>query len=130
MPKTARTDYRTHIMILGWINIVFSAMFGCFGIFAMIFLSGIGIASEDPQAARILGFIGFAAALFFITLALPGFFAGYGLLKRRNWGRILAIVVGALNLFNIPIGTALGIYTLWVLTLDDATEYFKGKPLG
>jgi hypothetical protein len=33
----------------------------------------------------------------------------------KSWGRILAIVIGILALITIPFGTALGIYTLWVL---------------
>jgi len=33
-------------------------------------------------------------------------------------GRPLVLVVGILELFNIPIGTAVGIYTLWVLLRD------------
>ena len=40
---------------------------------------------------------------------------GYGLLQRRPWGRILGIIAGVLGLFHFPFGTALGIYTLWVL---------------
>jgi hypothetical protein len=47
--------------------------------------------------------------------AATGFFAGLGLLQRLSWGRILALIVGFLALLNIPLGTALGIYTLWVL---------------
>lgn len=49
----------------------------------------------------------FAAGLAFVT--------GYALLNRASWGRILAIVAGILALFKFPLGTALGIYTLWVL---------------
>ena len=40
---------------------------------------------------------------------------GYALLTRQPWGRILAIVFGILALIHFPLGTALGIYTLWVL---------------
>lgn len=40
---------------------------------------------------------------------------GYALLTRQPWGRILAIVFGILALIHLPLGTALGIYTLWVL---------------
>jgi len=40
---------------------------------------------------------------------------GYALLTRKPWGRILAIVFGILALLKLPFGTALGIYTLWVL---------------
>jgi hypothetical protein len=37
------------------------------------------------------------------------------LLTRRPWGRTLALVVGILTLLKPLLGTALGIYTLWVL---------------
>jgi hypothetical protein len=49
---------------------------------------------------------------------------GYSLLTRRPWGRTLAIIVAVLSLLKIPFGTALGIYTLWVLApADSGTEY-------
>ena len=40
---------------------------------------------------------------------------GYALMTRQPWGRVLAIVFGVLALIHLPLGTALGIYTLWVL---------------
>jgi hypothetical protein len=52
------------------------------------------------------------ATIFTAALAL---IAGYGLLQRRPWGRVLAIVAAILALLKFPFGTALGIYTLWVL---------------
>jgi hypothetical protein len=52
------------------------------------------------------------ATVFTAALAL---IAGYGLLNRKPWGRILAIIAAILALLKFPFGTALGIYTLWVL---------------
>jgi hypothetical protein len=52
------------------------------------------------------------ATVFTAALALV---AGYGLLNRRPWGRTMAIIAAILALLKFPIGTALGIYTLWVL---------------
>lgn len=52
------------------------------------------------------------ATVFTAALAL---IAGYGLLNRRPWGRIVAIIAAILMLIKVPFGTALGIYTLWVL---------------
>ena len=40
---------------------------------------------------------------------------GYALLTRQTWGRVLAIIFGVIALIHFPLGTALGIYTLWVL---------------
>jgi hypothetical protein len=50
-----------------------------------------------------------------LAKAAFGFFAGWGLLQREPWARILALVLGFISLFNIPFGTAVGVYTLWVL---------------
>ena len=54
-----------------------------------------------------------------------GFIAGWGLLNRQGWARSLAIVMGVISMFfNIPFGTALGVYTLWVLLpLQSKEEY-------
>ena len=50
-----------------------------------------------------------------LVKAAVGFLAGWGLLQREPWARMLTIVLSFLELFNIPIGTALGVYSLWVL---------------
>lgn len=49
-----------------------------------------------------------------VTVALS-LATGYSLLTRRPWGRVLGIVAAILALFKFPIGTALGIFTLYVL---------------
>jgi hypothetical protein len=46
------------------------------------------------------------------------------LLKHQSWARIAAIVLGIVSLLHPPFGTALGIYTLWVLLSDQGgVEY-------
>ena len=50
-----------------------------------------------------------------IFAAVLALVAGYGLLNRRPWGRAVAIIAAIFALIKFPIGTALGIYTLWVL---------------
>lgn len=69
----------------------------------------------------LLRFPPFMRALFpvvgltFLVAAVLGFVAGWGLLERAPWARTLAIVLGIIALVDVPLGTALGIYTLWVL---------------
>ena len=53
-----------------------------------------------------------------------GIAAGWGLLQRQPWARILAIVLGCTSLFDMPFGTALGIYTLWVLLQAKSEEEY------
>lgn len=113
-----------HIPIVGWLFIISSALLLTLGVIAFFMLSSIGVVTGDAQAALILGTVGTWGGIFFLILSLPGFLAGYGLLKRQEWGRLLAIVVAFLNLLNFPLGTLLGFYTLWVLLQTSANEYF------
>ena len=53
--------------------------------------------------------------LFLCGVAAIGLLAGWGLWERQPWARMLAIVLGVISLIEVPFGTALGIYTLWVL---------------
>ena len=60
------------------------------------------------------------------TAALAGLSAlvGFAMMQRRPWGRTYAIVLSILSLLKFPLGTALGIYTLWVLApAASAIEY-------
>ena len=68
--------------------------------------------------------------LFILVLicAVPGIVAGIGLLKFRPWARILTIVLSALNLFNVPIGTAVGVYGLWTLLNSETEQLFRSTP--
>jgi hypothetical protein len=50
-----------------------------------------------------------------ILRAALAFVAGWGLMERAPWGRVVAIVAAFLSLLKIPIGTALAIWTLVTL---------------
>jgi predicted nucleic acid-binding Zn ribbon protein len=65
-------------------------------------------------------------ALLLLVKAGAGIIAGAGLLQRQPWARTLAIVLGCISLINIPFGTALGIYTLWVLLSPNAEAEYQG----
>jgi hypothetical protein len=79
-------------------------MLSCLGL-----ISGLGMmAIFGPGIVFGIGFL-------IVADAVIGLAAGWGLLQRKSWARMLAIVLGHLNLLAVPFGTALGIYTLWVL---------------
>lgn len=124
MNRLNQRDLHLHITVLGWLYVVGHAIFLLIGLFIFMLLTGIGVVSGDSTAMMVLSVIGTAVGLVLVTLAIPGLVAGYGLLTRKSWGRILAIVVGILSLINFPLGTAVGIYTLWVLFQEEATDYF------
>lgn len=66
----------------------------------------------------------------FLLVAAGGICVGWGLMQREPWARVAAIVVGILALLHPPIGTLLGIYTLWVLLSHDASAYDRMARVG
>ncbi|MCL4861938.1 MAG: hypothetical protein KJZ93_21150 [Caldilineaceae bacterium] len=124
MKSLTVAELRQHVTILGWLFIGGHAFFLLIGGFVFLLLSTIGAVSGDPQATLILGVVGTAVGALLALLAVPGIVAGFGLLARKAWARYLAIVVAILGLLNFPIGTLIGVYTLWVLMQESANEYF------
>ncbi len=61
----------------------------------------------------------------FIGFAAIGLIVGWGLLERQPWARTMAIVLGVIGLFEPPFGTALGVYTLWVLLPAQSEEEYR-----
>jgi hypothetical protein len=124
---------RDHVRILAYLHIVFGAL-GTLAALLVLFVFG-GLAGivgatnpSDPNAWRIampvLGVVGLVISGFVLLLSLPGVIAGFGLLRFRPWARMLTIVLSALDLPGVPIGTALGVYGLWVLLKPETERLF------
>ena len=119
-----KADLEKHVKILGWIHIVSGALFLLFGLGMGAFMLFSGVLTNDEEALAIFAIIAVFITGLLTVIGLPGIIGGIGLLKRKNWGRILTIIVGLLNITNIPIGTAIGAYTAYVLLQDSAPAYF------
>ena len=120
-----------HVKILAVLHIVFGAL-GLLAALVVLLIFG-GVASlvsgvaHDPDAyiaAPIVGIVGTVLFVFLLLLSLPGILAGVGLLKFQPWARVLTIVLCAINLLNVPFGTALGVYGLWVLLNNETEQLF------
>lgn len=109
---------KKHTQIVAALHIALGALslLGAIVVFAVLGLAG-GIAGSqgEHQAAGILGIVAVLLGSFLAALALPGIVGGWALLTGRSWGRPLVLVLGIIDLINIPFGTALGIYTIWAL---------------
>ena len=113
-----------HVTILSWIYIIFGVL-GILGGFGLLFVMlGAGALAHDRQALLATGIIGFVIAGVLVVLSLPSLLAGWGLTKRREWARILAIILGVIHLLAFPVGTAIGAYTLWALLNDQTKALF------
>ncbi len=114
-----------HLTIVGWILILEHAVLLLVAAFVWVLLTGIGAIARDPEALAILSLVGTAVGIFLGALSLPGIVAGWALLARKWWGRFLALAVAALGLVNVPLGTLIGIYAIFVLMQDSAAACFE-----
>jgi hypothetical protein len=62
-------------------------------------------------------------------MAIPGIIAGWGLLNRRPWARIVIIILSILALIRFPLGTIVGVYGLWVLLSSEGAAQFQTQGL-
>ena len=116
----------THVNVIAILWII-SGIFGLFLAFGILLLFlGISfipdIGSEAPVILRIIGIWG---SIFIAVLAAPEIIAGIGLLKKKEWGRIMTLVVSFLNLIWFPFWTALGVYSIVVLLKDETVQLFR-----
>jgi len=122
----AQSRLERHLHTLG---ILWMAIGGLFFIPAILLLVFGGsfhfvIHDHDPFPGFLPLFLYIAGGTFAI-LAAGGFCVGLGLTQRQPWARIVAIILAVLALFHPPFGTALGIYTLWVLLADDHGDEYR-----
>jgi hypothetical protein len=120
MPREGRIA--GHVRLLGILWLALSALRLIPGIFLMA-LGGARLFPPDvpPFVRAVLPAIGMG----FLICAGIGIAAGCGLLARQPWARMLAIIFGAFSLIDIPFGTAIGVYTLWVLLPAESEQEYR-----
>ena len=114
----------SHITILGALYIAFSVLGILLALGLSMAIIGGGLISGDRDAVTATTLVGGCLGGLLLFISLPGLVGGIYLMKRRRWARILVLVLGFLNLLNIPLGTLLGAYTIWVLLKPEADEAF------
>lgn len=82
---------------------------------------------DDANATTILSIIADALAVIFIIISIPGILAGMGLYKRREWARILTLILSVIEIFSFPFGTAIGIYSIWALIQPETIAAFGSQ---
>ena len=120
MPRQGRIA--GHVRLLGILWLALSALRLIPGFFLMALGAARLFPSDVPQFVHaVLP----AIAMMFLICAAIGIAAGWGLLARQPWARMLTIIFGVFSLIDIPFGTAIGIYTLWVLLPAESEQEYK-----
>lgn len=98
--------------LIGWLIAlpVVTGIFGGLGLFPLHHIWSSGF----PFPGLAFAWIPFVTAILAI-IGAASFLVGFALYRRLPWGRGLAIAFSFWTIFHPPFGTALAIYTWWVL---------------
>ncbi len=130
-----------HIQLVGILNIVYRSVALLGGILLLFLAAGfwqlfdylVGIGEIRPhevpvELLNLVPVVLTCIGLLVIFLSILGILAGAAVLKRREWGRILLLVISFFTLIRVPLGTALGVYSIWVLLNDGTIKAFHPLP--
>ncbi|MEM1056133.1 MAG: hypothetical protein AAGI52_11445 [Bacteroidota bacterium] len=113
-----------HVRLLGFFFLAYGALTLLSAFLISAIFGGFTAVAGDPDAAEVFAAVSGVLWMVLLAFGLPYVIAGWGLLKGRSWSRVLSIVLGALALLSVPIGTALGIYAIWTLTRPEIEYEF------
>lgn len=121
-----KRNMKQHVSFVGALHIGFGLL-GVAGALAIFFGFQFlfELIEDEPIARNVLSFIGNSIGMILLFFSLLGVIGGIGLFSYRPWARILVMIVSALNCLNVPVGTAKGIYSLWVLMQPETIELFE-----
>ena len=125
-PRPGRVQ--THLRFLGLFWLALSAYTTIGGVVLYVITNTLLVhlrASGGGPPAFVIPLLS-TVAILLLAKAACGFLAGWGLLQREQWARNLVLVLAFVSLFtNIPFGTALGIYTMWVLLPAESEQQYE-----
>jgi hypothetical protein len=123
---------RAHLHLLGILQLVWGAIGLLLGVSMLLLAMGAIAIGVGPGSDRMAaGITAGAFATFALALLLGGganAWAGRELRRNHPRGRLAVLWLGALNLFILPFGTALGIYAFWVLLHNRTRAVFVPQP--
>lgn len=117
----------THVKVLGILNIIFGVLSACFFLVTLVYFGSFKEMSAAAQAdftvAALVGCVAFHA-----IVAAPCIILGFATMQYHEWARSTLTVVSALNLLNVPVGSIIGGYGLWVLLSEESEPLFAEPP--
>lgn len=119
---------KQHVSFVGALHVGFGIL-GLLGALTVyiVFNFAQGFLEAEPLPEKIISFLGSSLSLLILFFASLGIIGGIGLFSYKPWARILVMIVSAINCLNIPIGTAKGVYSIWVLMQKETIDLFEGR---
>lgn len=126
-----KRNMKQQVSLVGALHVGFGIL-GVLGALAiyLTFQFTYELIDEEPLVENLIAFMGNTLSLIVLFISVLGIIGGAGLFSFKPWARILVMIVSAINCLNIPVGTAKGIYSIWVLMQPETIEMFDGTGTG
>ena len=125
LPMTADEHNNT----LSTLYFIYGAMHGLtlLGLLALVLIFKFASVAGElvSQSWMIIGTIVFLVLV--LAVGVLPLLVGFGFAKRKTWVKPLGIATAVISLINIPIGTALGIYTIKFFKSGAGVELYGGR---
>ena len=126
-PRAGRVQEHVRLVALFWLAFSAFNTVGSVVLYVIantVFANPQGLGAPEASTAFLRPLLSVIAILLLGKAAI-GFLAGWGLLQREKWARVIVLVLAFVSLFtNIPFGTALGVYTMWVLLPSESEREY------
>ena len=116
-----------HINVVAALNIGLSLLRVIIAAVVFVILHFVGDFVDEHEVEVILSIVANVMIVVVLAMCIPGIIAGIGLFKKKEWARVLTLIVSVLNLVDIPLGTAVGAYSIWAMVQTDSVELFKNS---
>ena len=121
-----------HNKTLGTLYFVYAAIHGLtlLGLLGMVLIFKFASVAGDliSQSWMIVGAVTFVILM--LAVGVLPLLVGFGFSKRKAWVKPLGIALAIISLVNIPIGTALGIYTIKFFRSEAGVKLYGGEARG
>ncbi|MGC4082625.1 MAG: hypothetical protein QM736_11070 [Vicinamibacterales bacterium] len=124
-PESQVTLVGVLFLVWGGITILIGVSTLALGVAAASLITAAADAGRGQVAAGLTAATFTLFAIIAIVWGAGHLVVGAHVRRRRHWSRLVALLLASIDLLLVPYGTALGVYTLWVLLHEEAKRQFE-----
>jgi hypothetical protein len=115
------------ILYLVWGTLSLLIMFAMSIFFSFVMLNTTHHEFDSLEIGLVKTIVTVVCGFIIIIISLPSIIGGLGMIFNQKWAFILILIAGIFSLISFPMGTAIGIYTLWVYFKDQELQRSGGQ---
>ena len=84
------------------------------GLILLAALNVVQIFVDEIEVIQLVAIFSRLLGTILLVVSVPAIVAGIGLLTSKIWAKTLSLIIGIIYLLFFPIGTIIGIYSIWL----------------